>query len=191
VGLLVKNLGRGMPEKVVWEELESLNIRVQGVMQLRSGRRYQDPAKDHPPTPHFIISVARGLEVSKGHSLTELCCLRVSVESYVNPKGPLQCKRCQCFGHTQCNCGYPLRCVGCGGSHLYGGCHTPWEQPQCYGCRGNHTANYQGCIKWKEAKAALAKQAPKHSRKSDVTSQPAAPKAQRAGRAFCRADGPG
>jgi hypothetical protein len=32
-----------------------------------------------------------------------------------------------------------------------------------------------------EAKAALAKQAPEHSRKIDVTSQPAAPKAQRAG----------
>jgi hypothetical protein len=33
-------------------------------MQLRSGRRDQDPSKDHPPTPHFIVSVARGPEVS-------------------------------------------------------------------------------------------------------------------------------
>jgi len=39
VQLLVKNLGRGTPESVVWEELESLDIRVQGVTQLRSGRR--------------------------------------------------------------------------------------------------------------------------------------------------------
>ena len=31
VRLLVNNLGRGMPESVVREELESLNIRVQGV----------------------------------------------------------------------------------------------------------------------------------------------------------------
>jgi len=51
VRLLVKNLGRGMPESVVREELESLNIRVQGVTQLRSGRRDQDPAKDRPPNP--------------------------------------------------------------------------------------------------------------------------------------------
>jgi hypothetical protein len=51
VRLLVKNLGRGMPESVVREKLESLNIRVQGVTQLRSGRRDQDPAKDRPPTP--------------------------------------------------------------------------------------------------------------------------------------------
>ena len=37
--LLVKNLGRGMPESVVREELEALVIHVQAVMQLRSGRR--------------------------------------------------------------------------------------------------------------------------------------------------------
>jgi hypothetical protein len=39
VRLLVKNMGRVTPESVVREEPESLNIRVQGVMQLRSGRR--------------------------------------------------------------------------------------------------------------------------------------------------------
>jgi hypothetical protein len=68
----------GMTESVVQEELESLNFRVQGVMQLRSGRRDQDPAKDRPPTPHFIAS-ARGPEVSKVRSITEICGLRVSV----------------------------------------------------------------------------------------------------------------
>jgi hypothetical protein len=34
VRLLVKTLGRGMAESVVREELETLNIRVQGVMHL-------------------------------------------------------------------------------------------------------------------------------------------------------------
>jgi hypothetical protein len=148
VRLLVKNLGRGMPESVVRGELESLIIRVQEVTQLRSRLRDQDPAKDRPPTPHFIISVARGPEVSKVRSLTEICGLRVSVESYVAPKGPLQCKRCQRFGHMQRYCGYAPRCVACGGAHLSGGCSTPREQPQCCGCGGNHTANYRGCVKW-------------------------------------------
>jgi hypothetical protein len=125
VRLLVNNLGKRMPESVVREELESLNIRVQGVMQLRSGRRDQDPAQDRLPTLHFIISPARGLEVSRVRSLTELCGLRVTVESYVAPKCPLQCKRCQRFGHTQRNCGYAPRCVACGGSHLSGECPAP------------------------------------------------------------------
>ena len=124
-------VGKGMPEKAVREELESLNIRVQGVMQLRSGRRDQDPAKDRPPTPHFIVSVARGPEVSRVRSLTELCGLRVTVETYVAPKGPLQLKRCQRFGHTQRNCGYAPRCVACGGSHISGDCPAPRGQPRC------------------------------------------------------------
>jgi hypothetical protein len=48
---LVKNLARGMPESVVREELESLDIRLQEVTQLLSGRRDQDPAKYRPLTP--------------------------------------------------------------------------------------------------------------------------------------------
>ena len=51
----------------------------------------------------------------------------------------------------------------------------------CCGCGGNHTANYRGCVKWKEAKAALAKEAPERSRKRVATDQHAAPKAQRPG----------
>ena len=33
-------------------------------MQLRSGRRDQDAAKDRPPTPHFVVSLAKGPEGS-------------------------------------------------------------------------------------------------------------------------------
>jgi hypothetical protein len=111
ISLLLKNLGKHMPESVVREELEILGIHVQGVLQLRSGRRDQDVTRDRPLTPHFIVSVARGAEAQKVRSLTELCGLRLSVESYVAPKAPLQCERCQRFGHTQRNCGYPPRCV--------------------------------------------------------------------------------
>jgi len=103
-----------MSESVVREERESLNIRVQGVTQLRSDRGYPDPAKDRPPTPQFIVSVARGPEASKVRSLTVYCGLRVSVASSVAPIDPLQFKGCQRFGHTQRNCGYAKRCVACG-----------------------------------------------------------------------------
>jgi hypothetical protein len=41
-----------MPEDVVWEVLGALGICVQGVMQLRSGRRDQTPEKDRAVTSH-------------------------------------------------------------------------------------------------------------------------------------------
>jgi hypothetical protein len=116
-----------MPESVLREEVEALDIHVQGDMQLRSGRRDQNPAKDRPITSLFIVSVARGPEVSKMRSITDVCGLRVSVDSYVAPKGPLQCKRCQRLGNTQRNCGFTFRRIACGGSHLSSGCSTPRE----------------------------------------------------------------
>jgi hypothetical protein len=89
VRLMVKILGKQIPENVVHKELESLNIHVQGVMQLRVGCRDQEPAKARPPTSHFIVSVARGPGVSKVQSITQLCGLRVTVVTYVALKGPL------------------------------------------------------------------------------------------------------
>jgi hypothetical protein len=82
-----------MPEDVVRKEMETLGICVQEVLELRS-RRHQIP----PLTPHFIVSVARGAEVVKLRSMTELCGLPVTVEKYIAPKGPLRCKLCQRFG---------------------------------------------------------------------------------------------
>jgi hypothetical protein len=120
VRLLLKNVGKRMPEAEIKEELEALTISVQAVMQLLSERRDQDPEKDHPQTPHFVLSVARGPKQAKVRSLTELCGLRVQVEKYVAPKGPLQCKRCQRFRHTQRNCGCAPRCVECRDAHQSG-----------------------------------------------------------------------
>jgi hypothetical protein len=44
-----KNIGKRMSERVVLEELETLNIRLQEVMQLRPCRRHQHSAKNSPP----------------------------------------------------------------------------------------------------------------------------------------------
>ena len=74
-----------------------MGIHVQGVTQLRSGRRDHHPTKNRPPTRQFIVSVARGPEVSSLRSIIELCGLRVSVQSYVAPKGPMQCSAASAF----------------------------------------------------------------------------------------------
>jgi hypothetical protein len=78
-----------MPEDVVREELGALGICAQGIMHLRSGRRDRDPEKDRPATPDFIVTVARGPEVTKIRSITHLCGLRVMEETYTATKVPL------------------------------------------------------------------------------------------------------
>jgi len=132
------------------------------------------------PNPSLYCHGSAGSEVAKVRSLTELCGLLVSVETYVAPKGLLQCKRCERFGHTQRYCGYATRCVACGEAHLSGECSTPQQQLKCCSCGGNRTANYRGCAKWKEAKAALAKRAPfVRSKVGSAPRPPVASKAQR------------
>jgi hypothetical protein len=177
VCLLLKNLGKRKPEAEIKEELEALRIHVQAVMQLRSRRRDQDVEKDRPLTPPFIVSSTRDPDVAKVRSLTELCGLRVKVETHNAPKGPLQCKRCLGFGHTQRNCGYAPRCVACRDAHPSGKCATPKQQLKCCSCGGNHTANYRGCSKWKEAKEAAAKRAQmERGRRDGVSTRLHAPK---------------
>jgi hypothetical protein len=51
--------------------------------------------------------------------------------------------------------GVPRLRVACGEVHLSGECSISQQQLKCCSCGGNHTANYQGSVKWKEAKAAL------------------------------------
>jgi hypothetical protein len=63
--LLIKKLGRLMPESIVRGELEALGIASQAILQLHSGQRDQDSAMDRPPNPHFVMSMARGPEVQK------------------------------------------------------------------------------------------------------------------------------
>jgi hypothetical protein len=116
--------------------------------------------------------------VAKVCSFNELSGLRVTVHTYVAPKGSQQCKQCQRFGHTQRYCGYAPRCVACGEAHLSGECSTPQQELKCCSCGGNHTANYRGCAKWKEAKAALAKRAP--IERTNVGGAPSPPKAKQA-----------
>jgi hypothetical protein len=107
-----------MPETVVRQEFEALGICVQGVLQLGSGRRDRDPEKDRPATPHFIVMMGRGPDVSRVRAITQLCGLRPTVESYTAPRSPMQFRSCQRFGHTQRGCGYAPRCVACGEAHL-------------------------------------------------------------------------
>jgi hypothetical protein len=52
--LLLSKIGRNMLEDAVREQLQSLGIRDQGVLQLRSCRRDQS-GESSPLNPHFIV----------------------------------------------------------------------------------------------------------------------------------------
>jgi len=167
-----------MPESVVRQELEILDIHVQGVKQMRSGRRDEDPTKDRPPTHTSLYQWRQGVRcpgcAQSPNSAAREC--RWS-------RTWLQRALCNASAASDSDTGSETAVTRLGGSrvgsHLSGGCSTLRKQPQCCGCGGKHTANYRDCAKWKEAKAARAKQAPLRAHRNAGTSQPAAPKLSR------------
>lgn len=111
--------------------------------------------------------------------MTELCVLRVSVETYVAPKDPLRYKLCQRLGHTQRNCGYAPQCVACGETHLFRSARLQRSRVNT-AAAVNHTAYYWGCSKWKEASAVLTTRASTERRQmSGSSGRSGAPKEAR------------
>lgn len=62
---------------------------------------------------------------------------------------PLQCYKCQRYGHTSSNCNGQERCVVCAGNHRLQDC--PKQEVCCANCGQQHTASFSGCQKAKEA----------------------------------------
>ena len=63
--------------------------------------------------------------------------------------GPLQCFKCQRFGHTANVCHSKQRCINCGGDHpKEGRCNQP---TRCCNCQGNHLASNKKCPTRKDA----------------------------------------
>ncbi|KAF2356011.1 hypothetical protein FHG87_013230 [Trinorchestia longiramus] len=64
---------------------------------------------------------------------------------------PWQCYKCQRFGYSAAFCRSAPRCVVCSGPHTSNECNKTTRR-NCCNCGGNHTANYGGCPKMKQAK---------------------------------------
>jgi hypothetical protein len=109
----------------------------------------------------YLLHFERGtVNINKLRQIKVVCNCVVNWEYYANTRnGPVQCRKCQMFGHGTRHCGIPARCVKCGADHLTENCEAiqkPAGQSQsdesraslkCANCLGNHTANYSACPK--------------------------------------------
>ena len=146
---------------------------------MRSERRDQDRAKDRPPTATSSYQCSEDSSCAKCvHSLfSAVCECRWSRTWLLRDRCNVSAAKA--WQHAeQLRIRTTVRSLW--GTRLSVRCFTPRELPLCCGCGGNHTGKYRGCLKWKEAKAALAEQAPDRSRRGVATGEPAAPRAQRA-----------
>jgi hypothetical protein len=121
------------------------------VKATRSGPR-EGPSPD--TTLHCVG--ARGPDVAKVRSLTVLCGLQIKVVTGNAPKGPLQYKRCQCFGHTQRNCGMHLGVWPAVTSNYLGSVSLQRSSLSAAPAEETTLKTIVVCSKWKEAMAVAA-----------------------------------
>lgn len=106
----------------------------------------------------FTVSYPAGTTMAAIQCTKFLFRTRVQFESLKSSGNPIQCYRCQQFGHATAGCRMSQKCVKCAGDHESADCTYGVTADRailkCVLCgeRG-HPASYKGCEKAKEAKA--------------------------------------
>ena len=89
--------------------------------------------------------------------LKRLGCQNIVVEKKKKLIDPVQCHRCQAFGHTRNYCRRQYICLKCAGKHATIECTKARNTPgKCANCLGPHIASYKGCKVFKMEQSKLA-----------------------------------
>jgi hypothetical protein len=149
--VVIKGIDHNVNPAEIKEYLESQNYKVNWVHNIINKYRI--------PQPMFKVELAPESSIApkgKTHPIYDLQYVlhrRVTIDEPYKRSGPVQCTKCQEFGHTKAYCKLAVVCVGCGANHRNEDCPNDKANAmlkRCSNCGGNHTANYKGCIVFKE-----------------------------------------
>ncbi|XP_044574071.1 uncharacterized protein LOC123258266 [Drosophila ananassae] len=120
---------------------------------------------------------SRSLKKNEVHPICKLQYLlyrRITAEEPHKRNGPEQCPICQEYGHTRSYCTHRAASVVCGDAHSSTQCTINKDSivKKCGNYGGNHTANYKGCMVYKDLKSRMrqATATPKKHQKLRQTS---------------------
>ena len=129
----------GVPDSLTVEDIQEATkaARVSWIEKTQAGRRIKTTA--------VLITFKGGNELPAD---VKLGYRRFKVRQY-NPT-PTRCFKCQAYGHQAQACRSSVICPRCAGKHAFEVCPAKDER-KCPNCKGNHTAAYRGCPKYKAA----------------------------------------
>lgn len=141
--VVLKNLHHSTDPKFIEDELKQLGFNVKQVVNVLKNQ-------SKTPLPMFFIDLVPQPNNNDIFKVNSICYSKVKFEVPKPNNNPIQCLRCQNFGHSKRYCNHEPRCVKCDGSHLTEACLKPVDQPpKCTLCGGAHPANYRGCPAYK------------------------------------------
>lgn len=157
--VLIKRLPASTPSSQIRAELANLGFSTRFIEVLKH-------RITRVPFDLFEVELANcsGGDTERVLGLTELCGQQISVERLVGRTDPVQCHRCQLFGHSKNYCRRPFKCLKCAGGHPTTECNKARNTPgKCANCGEGHIASYKGCSVYKNERAKLRSVRPNHT----------------------------
>jgi len=164
--IVIRNLHHSTPIKEIEKELSALGHMPRNVTNVLHIVTKQ-------PLPLFFVDLETDINNKDVFKIDHLYYTKIKIEEPRPNNQPIQCLRCQGFGHTKSYCNHPPKCVRCGDSNASESCVKPADQPAtCALCSGDHPANYRGCPVFKKIQAVhhLKRSNPTHTNLKEVPS---------------------
>lgn len=141
--VVIRHLHHTTPIKFIKDELQALGFSVRSITNCLQ-------YKTKNPLPIFFIDLEPSPTNQSIYKIDSICYTKIKVEAPHQKKTPVQCLRCQNYGHTRTYCHHTPRCVKCGDTHNSNECSKDNSSPAtCALCGGPHPASYKGCPKYK------------------------------------------
>nr|CAD7203483.1 unnamed protein product [Timema douglasi] len=105
VRVVVKGLLTGTNPGEIQEESVEMGFPVKSITQMLSQCKRDHKTGERQRLPNFVVSLTPGEHTTRMYSISVLCGLRIRVEKYKSPGGPVQCKNC--FRFWSCAEGLP------------------------------------------------------------------------------------
>lgn len=149
--VVLRGLHPSVDTTEIKNELTDAGFTVRNVSNIKHHRSKE-------PLPLFFVDLEPHTDPTKIYNLKRLMNSVVKFESPRPRHEPVQCKRCQDYGHTKTYCNKERVCVKCGENHDHTTCTKSSDVPACCGlCGGEHTANYRGCVVYKNYRASSSR----------------------------------
>lgn len=146
----------GYSEAEVLDELRSCPDLPKKPLSVRAMSRMDREKQQRVPLPLFIVAFPAGTRLAELKDVAVLFHSRVYFRGLRPSTQPIQCYRCQEYGHVSANCAMAQRCVKCGQSHASKECLVINDESSrhnllcCLCGQMGHPASFRGCPKAQE-----------------------------------------